>query len=365
MSTKSPAFCILLCGATLLPACQGTLGPQGDDDQAPIVNGTVDTGDPAVVAILSFDALPDAQGRFSGSICTGEVIAPRLVLTAAHCVSKTAVFTEVHTRGNVAGVQPGQGIQVLSRTPHPLYNANDLSKGHDVAVFKLLRPINVTPLDINRASSAGLAGQSARVIGYGAARFDEKGIVGVGVKRQATAKIESVGPLTIKFASVVYGGTVGQQCAGDSGGPALVNIGGVERIVGISSYSTFDNLSQHCTTGGYDTRIDAVADFVDSFLKGAGGPQAPQPPAPPAGGGQPGGLCDSGNVQVSSSSTGGACTARVAGAPGAACAGPQDCSEVCTTCGGVELAVAACVDNRCVDAATTLACAAQELPLCQ
>src|SRR2546421_2802642 len=67
-----------LAGCTGLPATEA--------QSQPIINGTDDTGDPAVVVVAA--QMPNSQ---QASLCTGSIISPHVILTAAHCVSPATV----------------------------------------------------------------------------------------------------------------------------------------------------------------------------------------------------------------------------------------------------------------------------------
>src|SRR5438105_518352 len=60
-----------------------------------------------------------------------------------------------------------------------------------------------------------------------------------------------------------------------SSGPAFMDLGGVETIVGVTSFGY-----QGCTGGGYDTRVDLYTSFIDQYV--GGGSTAPPPPPPPS-----------------------------------------------------------------------------------
>src|SRR5690242_12670454 len=70
---------------TLLGACSApaTVGERTAD----IINGTDDTGDPSVVLVVA------QLGGNMGSLCTGSVVSPHVVLTAAHCVDPDVLGT--------------------------------------------------------------------------------------------------------------------------------------------------------------------------------------------------------------------------------------------------------------------------------
>src|SRR5688572_13370924 len=70
----------------------------------PIVAGELDPGDPAVVALLGDD------------LCTGTLVAPRVVVTSAHCLggdSPDSVFLGTDVR------EEGERLDVVERLAHP------------------------------------------------------------------------------------------------------------------------------------------------------------------------------------------------------------------------------------------------------
>src|SRR5579871_6615846 len=66
-----------------LAACIQARGPVGATDE-PIIGGTSDSSDPAVVLVR-------ASSNQSAGLCTGELVSPHVIMTAAHCVSPQTV----------------------------------------------------------------------------------------------------------------------------------------------------------------------------------------------------------------------------------------------------------------------------------
>ena len=87
-----------LAAAALTTACAA---PEVSTTAQPIINGTPDDADPAVVAIV------DATGRL---ICSGTLIAPHVVLTAAHC----DVRARSHRVFFGSDVSKGAALEVLN-----------------------------------------------------------------------------------------------------------------------------------------------------------------------------------------------------------------------------------------------------------
>src|SRR3954471_3808679 len=70
-----------LAAAGLATAVGCVAPPTLDEAASPIIGGTATTGDPAVVLLVSYP--PDLS---TFDTCTASVIAPKVLLTAAHCL---------------------------------------------------------------------------------------------------------------------------------------------------------------------------------------------------------------------------------------------------------------------------------------
>jgi secreted trypsin-like serine protease len=278
---------------------------------SPIIGGAVTTGDPAVVLLISY---PADQSTFD--TCTASLIAPTVLLTAAHCVDAAnhpgygfGVFTgpDASAYATVAALKP-KLIAVQSVHAHPDYNPAPPFHA-DLAVVVLAKPLLTAPLPISRtAPTAALVGGPARIVGYGQIQYKQYNVI----KHEAPTVVAALGVED----TIVVGDTVHRSCIGDSGGPALVVLDGVETIVGVDSYTELSG----CLEPAHYRRTDVYTAFLDQY--------APPPPPPvDAGLGGGGGSSSSG-----SSGVGGATVATSSSATSAS-GGDEAASSGCAVGG--------------------------------
>lgn len=234
----------ILCSFTIVVgACDP---PQPGKRRGDIIYGEIDEGDPAIVALLKGGA----------AYCTGTVIAPRVVATAAHCLvqSGAVVLPEAIAIGTRAAT-PDRTIAVTWAEPHPSWNARYYFG--DAALVGLAEDAGVEPVAIRRAPLDEVVGDELRFVGYGVSV--EGGQGETGTKMMGAAPLDHVTP---EFA--IYGQVT---CSGDSGGPALAIRDGREELVGITSHGP-----RYCADLGdsYSTRVDTIAGWIDERLDGHG-----------------------------------------------------------------------------------------------
>jgi secreted trypsin-like serine protease len=202
-----------------------------------------------------------------GNFCSGALIAPRVVLTAAHCVQPGADYKIVDYG---ADRQPKlQGIRNIAI--HPMFKP-DAMVAHqataDVALVQLTTPMaGKTPAMLGAPNLSIAVGSRFTIAGVGVTVRGEGKSGGI-VRVAGLVASGKPGMLQIRLVDPVGQGTrdgLG-ACTGDSGGPVFEDKPGGPAIVGVVSWSTGPNGSDGC--GGL-TGVTPLTLYRDWVLRTA------------------------------------------------------------------------------------------------
>lgn len=209
-----------------------------------------------------------------GRLGDGTLVAPQWVLTAGHVADAVAKGGRARTV-----LVAGREFAIDGAVVHPLWR--ELGE-HDIGLVHLASPVTgVRPMGLFRGKSE--RGMTATLVGHGASGTGEhRTRTEDGLARGATSKIDSTSAAWLYFSfDAPPGGTEleGAPGAGDSGGPALVFVGGRTMIAGVSS-AGFDGRDGPGSYGAVDvfTRVSTHARWIDSTMK----TPRPSPHATPA-----------------------------------------------------------------------------------
>ena len=201
-----------------------------------------------------------------GTFCSGALIAPDLVLTAAHCIQGDTDYKIV-----LYDAQRQPELRDVRRVvTHPQFVAQGIANhraGADVALLQLAAPLAKPVAALGVPDEPIAAGQNFSVAGIGVTRPGD-GQSGGTVRAAMLVSTSQPGRLQIRLVDPATNNARAGlgACTGDSGAPAFQMQGGRATLVGVVSWSTAAGNAAGC--GGL-TGITPLTLYRDWIVKTA------------------------------------------------------------------------------------------------
>lgn len=214
----------------------------------------------SVIAIIMNDS----------SMCTGTLVSPHVVLTAAHCVQGFESFSILF--GNIVD-QPLASLQTNDSWVHPDYDAQQLY--NDIALLRLVDnpPAGILPLPYLTAHNAVIQddiGQPIDMVGFGQTEVGSSGTKMIGTNELWLVCTSASGCIENGYYAPNKTFCQDQSpsgiCFGDSGGPGFIMRQGKQYVAGVASFvgtETCGGIGCHTKVGAFEAEIK---DFINGEL---------------------------------------------------------------------------------------------------
>lgn len=216
---------------------------------AKIANGTPCAGLNKSPVVVVLKTSPDGRT----GLCSGTMISPNKVLTAAHCLEGASSIDILF------GTSTEKFAYVIASSweIHPAFTRNtNGTLVNDVGIVHSPVSLPVPNLPI-LSSSAPQTGNIVSIFGYGVSSgtADDYG--------QLRAGAMTIGGVDGSNIYASYEASSSNVCAGDSGGPMLLQVGGQQTIIGTTSYGN----SVNCSVGEVAVFMNLQSPSIQGFIR--------------------------------------------------------------------------------------------------
>ncbi|MDQ0303774.1 S1 family peptidase [Ancylobacter polymorphus] len=196
-----------------------------------------------------------------GATCTGVVLGPSVLLTAAHCVEPAADYAVVVFEAGTPRLIP-----IDRKAVHPSFDPNSFETRRptpDLALVRLAEPLPAPfrPAALSREVALPPKRTAFTLAGYGVTKDGDGKSAGT-LRAVTLPSIGTTGGIMVRLSD----GAAKGGCTGDSGGPVLID--GV--VAGIIGWSTAAGGARGCGGVTGATLIGPQRAWIDATLRGIG-----------------------------------------------------------------------------------------------